>query len=173
MRVDAVFDHAKALLQVDLPESFPEFEKCVSAPHCIYQDVQPALFLLDLREQLLDRARARVVDHHRDAYSSPHGHSLRRLFNRLETVAQVKPRIAPRARLPGRSPHKPRASPRAVDGRSSFSQGYGDSPAGSSARNFHNCDFFAQPRWYVRGGHGASSGVSNPVGKIGSYRSTL
>src|ERR1700751_1627224 len=114
MRVDAVFDHAKALLQVELPESFPEFEKRVSAPDCIYQDVQPALFLLDLREQLLDRARARVVDHHRCAYSCPGVRSLRRLFNRRETVAQVKPRLAARARLPGRSPNKPRASPRAV-----------------------------------------------------------
>src|ERR1700751_606142 len=159
MRVDAVFDHAKALLQVDLPESFPEFEKCVSAPHCIYQDVEPALFLLDLREQLLDRARARVVDHHRDAYSSPHGHSLRRLFNRLETVAQVKARIATRARLMWRSPHKPRASPRAVAGRASFPQGYGYSWPGSAARPCHKCDFSTQLRWYVRGGHGASSGV--------------
>src|SRR3974390_668904 len=57
MRVNPPFDHAKTLLQVELPEGFSKFEERVSAPNGINEEVEPALFLPDLGAQRLGGAR--------------------------------------------------------------------------------------------------------------------
>jgi hypothetical protein len=90
MRVNAAFDHAKALLQVELPEGFSKFEERVSPPNGINEEVEPALFLPDLREQRLDGPRIRVVDHNGDPNPSSRGHALGGLFNRFQAAAQFK-----------------------------------------------------------------------------------
>src|SRR5215831_18965252 len=85
-----LIDHPKALLQVELPEGLAKFKERVSTPDGIHEDVQFASFLRDPREQRLDRARTRVVDHGRDPDSSPRRHALRGLLDRFQPATQVK-----------------------------------------------------------------------------------
>src|SRR5215469_18110535 len=95
MRVNPALDHPKALLQVELPEGLAKFKERVSTPDGIHEDVQFPSFLLDPREQGLDRARTRVVDQGRDSDSSPRRHALRGLLDRFQPAAQVKSRNRP------------------------------------------------------------------------------
>src|ERR1700757_1323442 len=84
MRVQSAFYHLEAFWQIELPEGFPKFQKGIPTPNHIYQDVQPALLLLNRGDEALDRPPVHMVNDGGDSYPSAHSHSLRCFFNRLQ-----------------------------------------------------------------------------------------
>src|SRR5688572_20191149 len=69
MRIDRESQHAKASLEVVLPDGRVPFDELLAAPDVVHEDVQPIVVSADAFDQLSNRVALEMIDLKRDAFA--------------------------------------------------------------------------------------------------------
>ena len=118
VRVDGLFEHAEAVIEVGVPEGLAEFGEGVAAPDVVDEDVETVMAALDEGDELFHLPGIGVINANRNAAAASGGDEFRGFFDGFGPA--------------GSGAAFARAAAGAINGGPGFAEGDGDAASGAA-----------------------------------------